>query len=236
MNWKLIFVVLPVLGFATLLGCARDQQRASANPPGREQVGKESTPTNSPGLTSSTPAGKPSPTAPATGRFAFKSAQQLNIPQGLAEPPSEMKVPRSGWDGASAFRVGDFTESQTGPLWMRQEVYDVADHAVVLVSETRFKLVDKDVRTKTATKMLYTEPDTPANPAAGERSETKATNRKVKVGDEELVTDQLTEVSTDGKISIRIWRSSKVPLGGIVLTEDGEGKVGTQLLRYARGK
>lgn len=193
---------------------------------------------------------KPAQTTPAAvaKHPARKPVGELKVPAGLAEPPNEVKMLASVWPHMADLRAGDWTEyeqgSDMGVLRSRREIFDVADHAVVEISDTvaKFEGVPEQ-KTHTVVKMLYTEPDPPEQKVTAKttekddtRVETKSTNRTFPVGNKTVTADTVTSSFKAEKLQARMWFSKQVPLGGLVLMEDGEGKAVNRLVGFDRGK
>jgi hypothetical protein len=147
-------------------------------------------------------------------------------------PPAD--VPPSDWTE----HEGD---SQTAST---RRIFDVAAHAVVEISDTVAKFEGvQEHKTRTVVRSLYTEPDPPeqkvttkATEKDDTRVETKPTNRTFQVGAQTVTADKVTSSFKGEKLQGRIWFSKQVPLGGIVLMEDGEGKAASRLIGFGRGK
>jgi lactate dehydrogenase-like 2-hydroxyacid dehydrogenase len=152
---------------------------------------------------------------------------------------TETKMAKSGWSAYQDARPGDFTVYETpGVSRTRTEVFDVADHAVVLVMDVAVKIGDMETKSRTAGKYLLTEPDEPVDPVqkARYKTETKPVNRKFTVGGKEYTADTVREVSVEGMLSSRTWLSKELGEGVFLLMEDGDGKPLMRLVDYGRGR
>src|SRR5262245_53231879 len=124
-----VLAVLASLALAAFLtGCA-----GKSNGPKAE---KGNGPKAEAGKGEERPSGR-TPEAPPAPKKALKAAKDLKAPDGLDSPVSEIKMRRSWWVGYDGARVGDVAEYESPGSGMRSrmEVFDLADHAVMLLSE-----------------------------------------------------------------------------------------------------
>jgi hypothetical protein len=133
---------------------------------------------------------------------------------------------------------------------VRQEIFDLADHAAVQVTASVVTAAGMEFRTRMAVKLLYTEPEARpdveleikpgpvTDPAATNRVrvETRPANRKFQVGGQEVIADKVVESYVDGMLTQKTWLSTQVPLGGVVLIEEPDGKVPMKLINFSRGQ
>ena len=119
----------------------------------------------------------------------------------------------------------------------RTEIYDVAEHAVTQVTKTTTMSGKDTVKFEFAAKIYFTEADFPM-PKGPEviKALTKPSERTFKVGEEEIAADQVTESIVGDKVRNRSWTSKKLPVGAVLLVEDGDGKAIVRLTAYGRGK
>ncbi len=167
----------------------------------------------------------------------LKPVAELSAPKGLANPTAEVKLPKGMWTGYQRSFIGDFTEMTGDETVLRQEIYDIADHGVTILSKQSITIKGKVQVSENATKMIFTEEERP-EPKGKDTvgAVTKDSDRKFKVGDEEITADQLTESVVNGEVAYRSWTSKKLPAGAVLLTEDSRGKCIVRLTAYGRGK
>lgn len=170
------------------------------------------------------------------GGRTLKPMSELKVPEGLKDPVTELKLPKSSWEMVAQAQVGDFVELEMGDgaLRTRSEVFDMAEGGMVQVIDTTVKTGDQETKSKSATKMLFTEPDLEPTHPGYVKSDKKPSNRKFTIGGKEITADQeWHSFNKDGKLISKSWFSKQVPLG-MLLTEDGDGKVVMRVVNFGR--
>jgi hypothetical protein len=177
--------------------------------------------------------GAPANKAPAV---KLKPASELKTPTGLTGELGEYKVPKSGWPSYAQVKPGDFYENAvsgptTGDATTRVEYFDVADHALITVTETKVK----EGTTKIGVKLLFTEPDDPAHAAMEKEVKKFPDARKFKVGNKEIAADTRSERTTEG-VTYKTWTNKQLPPGAALLTETSDGTYKSRLVNLGNGK
>jgi hypothetical protein len=149
----------------------------------------------------------------------------------------EMKLPKSLWAQTKDFyKAGDWVEYEMPAVpgyKSRQEVVEVGDNFVVL--DTKTTMAGQTTQQKS--KMSYTEPDPPEQKTEEEEKqkvEKKEFADKVTVKDKGEVAATRHEMYLNGKLVSKSWVSKDLPLGGMVKTEDADGKVLQVMTAYGR--
>jgi hypothetical protein len=233
MNVRLTGIALLFLGSILLVGCGTgDKGAGNKSKNGGDEKGSGGAANADKGKGGSNPDGQNQP--------KLKPAAELKIPPGLDEPPTESKMPASAWKDWGKSRVGDWVEMEltAGLGTSRNEVFDVADHAVLYVMDVTVKIGDMTTKTKSALKFLFTEPDkTPEEQKPNDfKTETKKDSKTFQVGTQQVTANTLIEVYEKGKLLSKTWTSEQVPLGGIVYSEDAQGKALSKLTGFGKGK
>lgn len=133
---------------------------------------------------------------------------------------SEMTLTKEGWEEYKKNKVGAFVEyempAQAGAK-MRYEVVEVGENFVTILNTTSMPQYKQQSKTKFIFKGDTTEKVTAAN------KEFTATK---------------TEMSTDGKVTMKSWSSKEIPqlMGGLIKSESPAGTVNMVLSAYGEGK
>jgi hypothetical protein len=198
----------------TLTGCARD--------PGADQPNRAKR--NYPSLL----ARRETPAGPDAG----KPVDQLRVPEGFTGQVEEAKLPVQTWEKYRTYPIGTFVDYQLPSGQLHREVFDLADHGMMI--KTRFSVTSTGFTREDlgATRLLFTgQTGMWPLPAGATGVMLGESPRVVKVGEKEITADMLFEAKEGDKVK-KIWTSQAVPLGGILVVEDADGMVLEKLVDF----
>ena len=130
-------------------------------------------------------------------------------------------------------RPGDWIEMEVLQVHMRIELFDVADHAIVQISDLTIRVGDEETKSKSVIKNFFTEPEPDPSSEDYVRIEKRPSQRKFMIDGREITSDtEITSFKGD-KVHNRSWTSRQVPFG-VVQSEDAAGNVQSRLIRFGR--